>query len=282
MPNLPSSLGSRYPKLPFTAVLTWVFSGFALDSPKSETLATKFSSNSMFVVFTSLWMMLFPLFIATFVPSPNVPKNTFPKPPIPITILSSKLFVASKSSQKGKNLPNNPKPTPAATFKAMVVELGPMYFPLTEKNPSKLLAPLLIFITSSPLRIALGTIILPCSIQCVVVRSYVWSSNVDSRVRGRINLNSVDESKRFLLGEVIQKDIMISLDTKNGRGSEVGGTEPEALRLIESTEVRISSSVDRREVESRSDLKFLLSTSTVWSEDPQSMRVRVRVKEGKD
>ncbi|GER53107.1 MORN (Membrane Occupation and Recognition Nexus)repeat-containing protein [Striga asiatica] len=53
--------GSRYPKLPFTAVLTCVWSsdpGPALESPKSETLATKFSSRRIFVVFTSRWIIL--------------------------------------------------------------------------------------------------------------------------------------------------------------------------------------------------------------------------------
>lgn len=56
------------------------------------------------------------------------------------------------------------------------------------------------------------------------------------------------------------------------KGSEVGGTEEDALRLMELTEVSTSSSVERREVESRSDLKVLPSWRRVWLEEPQSMR----------
>ncbi|KAH0458241.1 hypothetical protein IEQ34_013556 [Dendrobium chrysotoxum] len=50
--------GSRYPKLPFTAVLTWVWlPGASFDSPKSDTLATKFSSRRILVVLTSRWII---------------------------------------------------------------------------------------------------------------------------------------------------------------------------------------------------------------------------------
>lgn len=52
----------------------------------------------------------------------------------------------------------------------------------------------------------------------------------------------------------------------------MGGTEEDGSRLMDSTEVLMSSSVERREVESRSDLKFLPSEIDVWFDDPQSMR----------
>ena len=51
--------GSKYPKDPFTAVLTCALSlsVHALDRPKSETLAINLSSSRMLVVLTSRWMI---------------------------------------------------------------------------------------------------------------------------------------------------------------------------------------------------------------------------------
>ena len=51
--------GSRYPGVPTTFVETWVppSPGKTLDRPKSASLAWKFSSNKMFVDFTSRWII---------------------------------------------------------------------------------------------------------------------------------------------------------------------------------------------------------------------------------
>lgn len=67
-------------------------------------------------------------------------------------------------------------------------------------------------------------------------------------------------------------DLTVKILALLNKGSEVGGTEEEALILMESIEVWISSSEERREVESRSELKILPSWSSVGFEEPQSMR----------
>ncbi|KAJ0600638.1 hypothetical protein HanIR_Chr03g0119331 [Helianthus annuus] len=50
--------GSKYPKLPLTAVLTWASPiPTSFESPKSDIFAMKFSSSKILVDFTSRWMM---------------------------------------------------------------------------------------------------------------------------------------------------------------------------------------------------------------------------------